>query len=102
MVLSTQQSGRDQLPIETWLAQRLGRPVVLTFTQNRSTMMSWRGQGGILKVRLHEFFMRAPEEIWECIGLYMATKDAHAGKIIEIYYRNILYKYIIEIYYTNI
>ena len=48
-------------------------------------MMSWRGQGGVLKVRLHEFFMRAPEEIWECIGLYMATKDAHAGKIIDRY-----------------
>ena len=79
------QSESNHLPIEAWLAQRLGRPVLLTFTQNRSTMMSWRTQAGVLKVRVHELFMRAPEEIWECIGHYLATGDAHAGKIIDRY-----------------
>ena len=75
----------EREPVERWLARRLGRPVLLTFTQNRSTMMSWRASGEVLKVRLHELFARAPEEIWECVGLYLATGDAHAGKIIDRY-----------------
>ena len=84
-IRSGDEDGSASEPIERWLSRRLGRVVLLTFTQNRSTMMSWRSSGAALKLRLHTFFTEAPEEIWECIALYLLTGDTHAGKVIDGY-----------------
>lgn len=54
------------------LAERLGRPVRLVITDNRSTMLSAKPKGDRLEVRLHHMFLMADEDIFESVGDYLA------------------------------
>ena len=78
-------SGRPDEVAATWLSQRLARPVQVTFTNNRSTMMSWKEHQGILGVRLHKMFAEAPELVWEAMVSYLGAKDVVAGRVIDRY-----------------
>ena len=68
-----------------WLTGRLARPSQVTFTNNRSTMMSWKEHQGILEVRLHKMFVEAPGIVWEAMVSYLAAKDPVAGRVIDRY-----------------
>ena len=68
-----------------WLASRLVRPVQVTFTNNRSTMMSWKEHQGILELRLHRMFVDAPGIVWEAMISYLGAKDPVAGRVIDKY-----------------
>lgn len=53
------------------LAERLGQPVRLVITDNRSTMLSAKPKGGRLEVRLHHMFLTAEEDILTAVGDYL-------------------------------
>ncbi|MGB8330332.1 MAG: hypothetical protein WCE62_09405 [Polyangiales bacterium] len=65
------------------LAQRLGQPIRLVVTDNRSTMLSARPRGGRLEVRLHHMFLTAEEDILDAVGDYLSDSDARAAGVID-------------------
>jgi hypothetical protein len=70
------------------LAERLGQPVRLVATDNRSTMLTARPKGGRLEVRLHHMFLTADENILEAVGDYLSESDAGAAAIIDRFVAN--------------
>jgi len=65
------------------LADRLGQPIRLVVTDNRSTMLSARPRGGRLEVRVHHMFLTADENILDAVGDYLSDSDAHAARTID-------------------
>jgi len=65
------------------LAGRLGQPVRLVVTDNRSTMLTARPKGGRLEVRLHHMFLTAGENILDAVGDYLSDGDARAAGLID-------------------
>ena len=65
------------------LAERLGQPVRLVVTDNRSTMLTARPKAGRLEVRLHHMFLTAGENILEAVGDYLSDSDAAAAAVID-------------------
>ncbi|MEO0460167.1 MAG: hypothetical protein AAF219_04930 [Myxococcota bacterium] len=62
-----------------FLAGVMRRPVHLTITDNRRTMLSSREERGVLRLRLHHMFLPASPEIWHALGSYLHEGDARAG-----------------------
>jgi hypothetical protein len=67
------------------LARRLGQPVRLVVTDNRSTMLAARPKGGRLEVRLHHMFLTADQNILDAVGDYLSDSDARAAAIIDCF-----------------
>ena len=70
----------------TWsraLAERLGQPIRLVVTDNRSTMLSAKSKGGRLEVRLHHMFLTAHEDILSAVGDYLGDSDVRAASVID-------------------
>jgi hypothetical protein len=44
------------------------RPLELTFTENRSVLLSFRKKNGILRLRLHRMFLHAPMEVVRAVA----------------------------------
>lgn len=71
------------------LAQRLADlvggefTVLLSVHDNASTMMSFRRQPPLLKVRLHHMFLDAPERVVAAVVEYAARGRRHAGPVID-------------------
>ena len=65
------------------LADRMGQPIRLVVTDNRSTMLSARPRGGRLEVRVHHMFLTADENILDAVGDYLSDSDAHAARTID-------------------
>jgi hypothetical protein len=65
------------------LAERLGQPIRLVVTDNRSTMLSARPKGGRLEVRLHHMFLTADENILDAVGEYLGDSDTRAAAAID-------------------
>lgn len=73
------------LALASWLSELLDKPLRLRFTANRSTMISWRDEGGILSLRIHKMFADAPEAIWISLAHYLTYEDKASGKIVDGY-----------------
>jgi len=65
------------------LAERLGQPIRLVVTDNRSTMLAARPKGGRLEVRLHHMFLTADENILDAVGDYLADSNGRAAGVID-------------------
>ena len=65
------------------LAERLGQPIRLVVTDNRSTMLAARPKGGRLEVRLHHMFLTADENILGAVGDYLTDSDSRAAGVID-------------------
>jgi len=65
------------------LAERLGQPIRLVITDNRSTMLSACPKGGRLEVRLHHMFLTADENILDAVGDYLSDSDTRAAATID-------------------
>lgn len=65
------------------LAARLGQPIRLVVTDNRSTMLSARPKGGRLEVRLHHMFLTAEENVLDAVGDYLSDSDTRAAETID-------------------
>jgi hypothetical protein len=65
------------------LAERLGQPIRLVVTDNRSTMLAARPKAGRLEVRLHHMFLTADENILDAVGDYLSDSDGAAAGMID-------------------
>jgi len=65
------------------LAKRLGRPIRLIVTDNRSTMLVARPKGGRLELRLHHMFLTADENILDAVGDYLSDNASQAAATID-------------------
>jgi hypothetical protein len=65
------------------LAARLGQPVRLIVTDNRSTMLSAKSKGGRLEVRLHHMFLTADEDVLSAVGDYLGDGGSVAAAVID-------------------
>ena len=65
------------------LAERLGQPIRLVVTDNRSTMLAARPKGGRLEVRLHHMFLTADENILYAVSDYLSDSDSRAAAVID-------------------
>ena len=70
------------------LARYTGRAVRVTFTQNRSTMISYREKhGGALDIRLHQMFLEAPDGVLAALAVYLTGRDKRAAAVIDGFIR---------------
>jgi hypothetical protein len=60
--------------LETFLRNELGPKVLVTLTQNRSTVLSASQRRGVMYIRLHRLFSEAPEPIWMALAEYLGSK----------------------------
>jgi hypothetical protein len=65
------------------LTIRLPEPVDIIFTNNRSTMVSFKRLNGRIVVRLHRLFRHANEEILDSLALYLGNRDNKASMQID-------------------
>lgn len=65
------------------LGSRLGRPVRLVITDNRSTMLSAKPKEGRLELRMHHMFLSAGAEVLDAVAAYVGKSDAQAAKRID-------------------
>lgn len=75
----------DNVPrlLERFMAQ----PTRVTYTNNRSTMISFRERHGVMDVRLHRMFAQASEGIVAALALYLRHGDKRAGVAIDTFIR---------------
>jgi hypothetical protein len=58
------------------------RPVVLSMTDNRRSMIAFGFQDGILRARIHHMFLDAPPSVQEALVRYVAQGDREASIIV--------------------
>ena len=76
----------DQDYRQAWLSSQLAAPVTLIWTENRSSMLSARGNATIgYQVRLHRIFLPAPDGVWRALVAYLRHADATASRTIRAY-----------------
>lgn len=69
------------------IAAHLGQDVkvLLTVHDNRSTMISFRRQPPVLKIRAHHMFLDAPVRVIHAIADYAGRGNASAGGLLDAY-----------------
>src|SRR5215475_14205136 len=71
---------------QVWLNAQLAAPVTLVWTENRSSMLSARGNAKTgYQVRLHRMFQQAPDGVWHAFVAYLRNADATALRTIRAY-----------------
>ena len=58
----------DARALEAALLREAGRPVRLTLTENRSVLLSFRRQHGVVLLRLHRMFLHAPVAVVRAVA----------------------------------
>ena len=72
-----------------WLGRQLAAPVSLVWTDNRSVMMSVKGNAvSGYHVRVQQLFRRAPEVVWRALAAHVRDTDAGASAILRQYVRH--------------
>lgn len=66
-------------------AATLGRPVVLSITDNRHSIISHSVKGGVLHARVHHMFLDAPPRVLEALVRYVTRDDRSASQIVGQY-----------------
>ena len=78
----------DQGQRQAWLSTQLATHVTLIWTENRSSMLSARGNTTTgYQVRLHEIFRQAPEAVWRALVAYLRHAEATASQTLRAYVR---------------
>jgi hypothetical protein len=54
--------------LEAALAEAAGKPLRLILTDNRSVLLSFRREAGLMNVRLHRMFLHAPDRVVHALG----------------------------------
>lgn len=67
---------------ERKLQQACPRPVVLSVTDNRRSMIVFGVQNGILRARIHHMFLDAPAAVQEALVRYVAAGDRAASVLV--------------------
>jgi hypothetical protein len=58
----------DPPSLEAALADAAGKPLRLVLTDNRSVLLSFRREAGVVKLRLHRMFLYAPDTVVSALG----------------------------------
>jgi len=67
------------------VAARVGRPVRLVVHDNRSTMVSFRREGGALRLRVHHLFLGAPAAVVDALAAFATARgEARAAALREV------------------
>ncbi len=72
-------------PLATFLGAALGKPVTVVFTNNRSTMISWRNLRGGVALRLHRAFATAGAAERHALVAYLTDRDPAAGRLLDAF-----------------
>jgi len=73
---------------QAWLSAQLAAHVTLIWTDNRSSMLSARGNTTMgYRVRLHRMFEQAPAGVWRALVAYLRHEDASAPRTLRAYIR---------------
>ena len=68
-----------------WLGRWFHRPVSVIFTENSATMLSFREDGGGVRLRIHRMFAKASEEVLWALAVYLRDGDRDAGTIVDAF-----------------
>lgn len=79
--------GSEPALVARTLSRYAGRAVHVTFTQNRSTMISFRDLRDALDVRLHHMFLDAPDGVLAALAVFLTGRDKRAAAVIDGYIR---------------
>ena len=72
-----------------WLSQQLSAPVSLVWTDNRSVMISVKGNAAAgYHLRIQQLFRQAPEPVWRALVAHVRGTDAGASAILRQYVRD--------------
>jgi predicted metal-dependent hydrolase len=71
--------------IAGYLTMLLPDPVDVVFTNNRSTMLTFKKKGGRLSLRLHRLFRHAEDPDLENLAKYLASNDPNSSKAIDTF-----------------
>ena len=76
---------RGQVRVERVLRDLLGPKVMVTLTENRSTMLSYAVKRGVTYVRLHALFAEAPPHVLQAVATFASGHGAcpRSGWIID-------------------
>ena len=77
----------QKLTMEQWLSSHFAKQIELSWTHNRSTIISWREYPDRLRLRLHEIFAEAPQTVVSALAAYMLDKDKGAAKLLDQFIR---------------
>jgi hypothetical protein len=66
---------RGQVRLEETLRRLLDRPVLISLTTNRSTMISFRKRGRAISIRAHAMFQEAPDAVLEAMAAFVSLKE---------------------------
>ncbi len=64
--------------LEGALRDEAGKPLRLTLTENRSVLLSYRREGGGVRLRLHRMFLHAPLPVVRAVARGVRRKDRSA------------------------
>ena len=78
----------DQGHRQAWLSAQLAAHVTLIWTDNRSSMLSARGNAATgYQVRLHRMFQQAPDAVWRALVAYLRHAEVPASQTLRAYIR---------------
>jgi predicted metal-dependent hydrolase len=77
---------KDQQHRQSWLGEQLVCRVTVVWTDNRSSMLSVKGNASTgYHVRLHRMFCQAPDIVWHALVAYVRHTDAAARQTLRTY-----------------
>lgn len=71
--------------LERRLAQASLRPVLLSVTDNRRSMISYSERDGVLRARVHHMFLGAPASVQDALVRYIVQRDRAASNVVGRY-----------------
>jgi hypothetical protein len=71
--------------LERRLSQAALKPVMLSITDNRRSMIAFSSRDGLLRARLHHMFLDAPVTVQEALVRFVARGDREASNIVGRY-----------------
>jgi hypothetical protein len=83
--LFVHEGARQSLERRLKAASPAGRPVVLSITDNRHSMISHALKNNVLHARIHHMFLDAPPRVIDALVRYVARDDRAASQIVGHY-----------------
>jgi hypothetical protein len=83
--LFVHEGARQSLQRKLEAAWGFGRPVVLSITDNRHSIISHSTKSGVLHARIHHMFLDAPARVINALVRYVAKGDPHASQLVGRY-----------------
>ena len=67
----------DEDFLKDYLGKTVGKKILLAITDNSTSLLSVRGKGNVIYVRLQRIFLGAGKEVWEEIAGFVRNKKRH-------------------------